>query len=309
MPDQSGRLLLAAGTPGTFPTSGWPSSKAQGRKRTYAPGPSWAQAPRSWGAGLVGDSGSIWSSHIFVQRGRDLPQDTAPAQILVISAHIPMGKLSFSCHLLWNDLAVPSCARCCHGVQVSWDRDHLCSGERWHLPTWLSLLSTGPWNALPNPHLPQRPCTPWAPPSLCIYANRVRTGSAPTLRRGSPHCIDGEGTHPEDSEMAGRDGIEHPQASPLSSASPQFLTAKKPPSPSWLSVGPRPQSRVTHGIGSLTPGKTPTDGSSMHFTSLRHSPSVLLVGARMPLPPRLVSKLPFLERAQGPDRTGPGRKH
>ena len=103
--------------------------------------------------------------------------------------------------------------------------------------------------------------------------------------------------------IASRDGMRIPPGPLPSSASLQLLAAKGP-TPSQPSVGPRPQSRLACSSRPLKPGKTPADKSSVHFTSPRHSPSVLSVGAgKGPFPPRLVSKLPFLERAPGPDRS------
>lgn len=70
---------MEAGTPGTFPASGWPSYKAWG----------------SYGPRADNGSESIQSSHSFVQRG-----GTAPTHILAISPYFPLGKVS-SCHLPW----------------------------------------------------------------------------------------------------------------------------------------------------------------------------------------------------------------
>lgn len=97
------------GPPRTFWTRSRPSSGAQGRSGTYAPEQSWAQGSWSWDPGRVANSGSFWSSRVFVQRGRGLPQDPAPSPDPThLISHSWGGEVASSCQHPWNDLAVPS---------------------------------------------------------------------------------------------------------------------------------------------------------------------------------------------------------
>lgn len=157
----------------------------------------------------------------------------------------------------------------------------------------------------PHPTFFRDPVPHGPSPSSAFTQIESKLEGTPTPERGSPHCIDRKGTHPEDSGNHWQRWDENtPQTSPHSSASPQFLRAKKPPSQSQLSVGPRPQNRLAYGSRCLKPGKAPASRPAMHFTSPRHSPAILGVEAwGFPLHPRLVSELPFLERAQGPERS------
>ena len=158
------------------------------------------------------------------------------------------------------------------------------------MPAWLG--PTPPSSEIPSP------------PSTFIQTESELEG-LPTPQRVSPHCIHGEGTHRAAQEIAGRDEMIRPP-SQLSTqlCFPRVPSSPKPPPASPAVCGSQAQSRLANGSRSLKPGKTPAGRSSMHFTSPRHSPSVLLVkGQGSPLPSRLVSKLPFLERAQGPERS------
>lgn len=147
----------------------------------------------SWGPELVcGSESSSPVASLYRGVGTS-PRTPPPAQIRVTSSHIHVGEVSSTRHLPCNDLAVPSCAQHYHRAQVSWDRASLF----WRGGICPHSLASYPQKELPTPHLLRS--SVWPQPSSTFTQTELEAPPYPPFPwpRGFPHCIDGEGTHPE----------------------------------------------------------------------------------------------------------------